>query len=149
MRRVRRQGVIEKFLGFFYVYPFRCQLCGYRFRLRQPGVRYTRMDEDRREYQRIPVRFAGKLITDEKDLSATLLDLSMAGCTVAVDAALAVGTVVGVELQAEDQPPISIEAAVVRSARPGIVGLEFLRFHGNERDRLQSLVRTLLFMPKQ
>ena len=37
-------------MSLFYVYPFKCQLCGERFRSFQRGVRYIRVEEDRREY---------------------------------------------------------------------------------------------------
>lgn len=53
VRRSSRVGWIEKFLSLFYVYPFKCQLCGLRFRFLQRGVRYTRVVEDRRLYDRL------------------------------------------------------------------------------------------------
>ena len=37
VRRVSRTGVVERLLSVFYVYPFKCQLCGYRFRFFQWG----------------------------------------------------------------------------------------------------------------
>jgi len=35
VRRVSRAGLSERLLSVFYVYPFKCQLCGYRFRFFQ------------------------------------------------------------------------------------------------------------------
>ena len=39
-------GALETLLGIIYVYPFKCQLCGFRFRMPQWGVRYVRVPED-------------------------------------------------------------------------------------------------------
>ena len=47
VKRVSRVGT-ERLLSFFYIYPFRCQPCGHRFKLLQWGVTYTRIDLDRR-----------------------------------------------------------------------------------------------------
>lgn len=55
--RVARVGLVEGLLGLFYIYPFKCQLCGCRFSALQWGVRYLRMEEDRREYERLPSAF--------------------------------------------------------------------------------------------
>jgi hypothetical protein len=148
VRRVRREGLIDRLVSLTYVYPFRCQLCGCRFRVRQQGVRYTRVDEDRREYERIPVRFPVILFTGQDNVTGTALDISMAGCTVETTASLPAETVLRVQLEAPDLAPLQVQAAVVRSVRTKSIGLQFLRFEGNERERLQSFVRTLLFMPK-
>jgi hypothetical protein len=55
--RVARVGFVEGLLGLFYVYPFKCQLWGCRASALQWGVRYLRMEEDRREYERLPTVF--------------------------------------------------------------------------------------------
>jgi DNA repair exonuclease SbcCD ATPase subunit len=41
VKRVSRIGS-ERLISLFYIYPFRCQPCGHRFRLFKWGVRYTR-----------------------------------------------------------------------------------------------------------
>lgn len=43
VKRVSRIGS-ERLLSFFYIYPFRCQPCGHRFRLLQWRVTYTKME---------------------------------------------------------------------------------------------------------
>jgi len=40
-KRVRRR-LWERVLSLAAIYPFRCQSCEYRFRVRQRGVRYVR-----------------------------------------------------------------------------------------------------------
>ena len=80
VRRVSRSGLLEVLLSYFYVYPFKCQLCGERFRQCEWGVRYVRVDEDRREYERMeisfPVSFFGQDISGE----GIVIGLSMGGC---------------------------------------------------------------------
>src|SRR5499433_4610648 len=41
VERAHRVG-LERLISFFYIYPFRCQPCGHRFRLLQWGVTYTK-----------------------------------------------------------------------------------------------------------
>jgi hypothetical protein len=41
-------GGSERLISLFYIYPFRCQPYGHRFRLLQWGVTYTRIEKDRR-----------------------------------------------------------------------------------------------------
>ena len=48
----RRQGLLDRLLSLAYAYPFRCQVCRYRFHLLQWGLRYIERDVDRREYER-------------------------------------------------------------------------------------------------
>ena len=45
IKRVRREGIGERLLSVFYVYPFSCQLCGERFSFFLRGVRYVRIDD--------------------------------------------------------------------------------------------------------
>ena len=148
VRRVRREGLIDRLASLVYVYPFRCQLCGCRFRFRQQGVRYTRVDEDRREYERIPVRLPVTLITDQGGVTGTALDISMAGCTVETNNPVPAQTVLRLQLEAAGHAPLQVQAALVRSVHAKSIGLQFLRFEGDERERLQAFVRTILFMPK-
>ena len=81
VRRVSRTGVVERLLSVFYVYPFKCQLCGYRFRFFQWGVRYFRVEEDRREYDRMEMSFPVTFASDEGSGDGTLVNVSMGGCS--------------------------------------------------------------------
>ena len=42
-RRSQRKNTFERFLSLAYIYPFRCQRCGYRFFKLQWGVRYKKV----------------------------------------------------------------------------------------------------------
>ena len=58
VRRVSRRGVAESLLSVVYVYPFKCQICGFRFPMLRWGVRYVRVEVDHREYDRMPMSFS-------------------------------------------------------------------------------------------
>ena len=125
----------------FYVYPFRCQLCGHRFRSFQRGVRYVWVQEDRREYDRIeinfPVTFSGENVSGE----GMLLNLSMGGCRFTTTADLGTGMIVKLALQIPGSvPPVIVDAAVVivRKTDPGNASVEFLRWQETERERFTT-----------
>jgi hypothetical protein len=145
VRRVARTGLSEVLMSFIYIYPFKCQLCGDRFRSLQWGVRYIRADEDRREYNRMemrfPVTFSGQDITGEGEL----LNVSMGGCSFHTGANLTTGMILKLGLQiSNDVAPVIVDAAVVRNVRSGGVGVEFLQWQQSERERLQLFIRGLL-----
>ena len=55
-RRCHRVGALERVLSAVYVYPFRCQVCGRRFRALAWGRRYVRRSADHREWERVAIR---------------------------------------------------------------------------------------------
>jgi hypothetical protein len=145
VRRVSRTGPLEIFLSYFYVYPFKCQLCGDRFRLFQWGVRYVRVEEDRREYDRMemnfPVSFYGQDVSGE----GNVINVSMGGCSFRTRTKIESGTMLNLSLQiSKDVPPVIVDAAMVRNMRAGTVGVEFMLWQQSERERLQLFVRGLL-----
>ena len=145
VRRVSRSGVVERLLSVFYVYPFKCQLCGYRFRFFQWGVRYFRVEEDRREYDRMEMGFPVTFASEEGSGDGTLVNVSMGGCSLRTRAELPIGTIIKLTLQVStDIQPVVVDAAVVRSVRAGGLGVEFLQWQQSERERLQLFVRGLL-----
>lgn len=147
VKRVRREGVAERFLSLFYLYPFCCQLCGHRFRFFKRGVKYKRVDEDQRLYERLPVSFPVTFATQNASASGKVMDISMSGCTIQAENELAAGTVCHLTLQpAQDDAAITVSAAVVRNAHHNRIGFEFLRIEKAARERLQVYMRKLLFL---
>lgn len=145
VRRVSRTGLGERLLSVFYVYPFKCQLCGYRFRFFQWGVRYFRVEEDRREYDRMEMSFPVSFTSEAGSGEGSLVNVSMGGCSFKTKAQLPVGTIMKLTLQvSSDIPAVVVDAAVVRSVRTGGVGVEFLQWQQSERERLQLFVRGML-----
>jgi PilZ domain len=145
VRRVARSGLWEVISSFFYIYPYKCQLCGERFRSLRWGVRYIRVDEDRREYDRMEMRFPVTVSGPDISGHGVLLNISMGGCSFHTRANLANGMIVKLGLQiSNDVEPVIVDAAVVRDVRSGAVGVEFLQWQQSERDRLQLFIRGLL-----
>jgi c-di-GMP-binding flagellar brake protein YcgR len=141
----RRQGLSDRLLSLVYVYPFRCQVCRHRFHLMQWGLRYIERDVDRREYERRPVKLRAVMSTHEGRYEGQTIDLAMGGCAVeANDPRLREGTVLNIHLDAFDsEPPIVVDAAVVRAVHEAHLGLEFLRMNEQEKERLSQFILSL------
>ena len=140
--RVQREGAKELLLSIFYIYPFRCQLCGCRFRFLQWGVRYLTVYKHRREHERLPANFPAAFASDEVDGKGTVVDLSVNGCRIQTDTQLVEGNIVRMSLHIPDKlPPVTVDAAVVRNVQLDCAGLEFLKFQQTERERLQLFIR--------
>jgi hypothetical protein len=140
--RVARLGLLEHLLSIFYVYPFKCQLCGYRFKFTQKGVRYKRIEEDRREYERLPMSLPVAFSGDQIEGEGVLCDISMGGCTFRTATLPAGGSIVRMALKiSNDVQPVNIDAAVIRNTRKDHIGVEFLSFEAAERERLQLFIR--------
>ena len=138
-------GAWDTLLGLIYIYPFKCQICGFRFRALQWGLRYMRVPVDHREYDRIPAQFGLTFETQNIKGKGTATNLSMAGCSFQSSTPLGMGMVLRLELRiAQEVPPLIVDAAAVRYAREGSVGVEFLEWQEKERERLQLYVRGLL-----
>jgi hypothetical protein len=144
-QRVHRRWGLEHVLSLFYIYPFRCQLCGQRFRAQQWGVRYVRHAIDRRQYERMaasfPVTFSGKAGNGE----GVVTDIALGGCGVGTTAQLSEDEIVQMQLQTSpDTPAIPVEAAIVRSVLSTLVGFEFLRFEPEAKEHLSQFMHELL-----
>jgi hypothetical protein len=150
VRRTPRRGLIENLLSTAYIYPYRCEACSSRFHSMEWGRRYTKDATDRRQYERFEVRCPAWFSTDEggpfnRQGEAVLTDLSLRGCGLETNESLEPGTVLVLQIQTwEDQLPIRVDRAVVRSVRPGIVGLEFMQFQPRDKHRLGQFVKGLI-----
>jgi hypothetical protein len=145
IRRSHRLGPLERLLSVFLFYPFRCQLCTHRFLAFQG----SKLESRHREYERIPVRFpvsyettsAGEQIKGD----ATVVGLSIRGCAITADQLLRTGSFLRLRLHvAQEEPPITIDVAVVRSTVNHRAGLEFLSIGDQEDERLRRTVENLL-----
>jgi hypothetical protein len=108
-------------------------------------VRYIRVEEDRRVYDRLelncPVTFSGDGVSGE----GTAIEVSMGGCSFSTAAPLSGGMILKLSLKVSSEAaPLLVDAAVVRHVRPEAVGVEFLQWQPGERDRLQQTIRGLL-----
>jgi PilZ domain len=145
IRRVSRRGACELLLSFFYIYPFRCQLCSHRFKLLRWRKVYHKAFYDRRELERRPVSLKTCIWAESGDHGEGIIDdLAVTGCTMTSGSAFHEGSIVRLELHvAEDDAPIVVRSGVVRSRGTSRSEIEFLRIEHAERDRLRALVKDL------
>jgi PilZ domain len=146
IRRVSRRGLLEQLLSGLYIYPFRCQLCGHRFRLQQWGEVYRKTFYDGREFERLPVSLNASVWKESGEHGSGMLrDISARGCGMTTDVALARGNILRLELHIPDEAvPIVVQAAVVRNVSAPHSDIEFLHLIPPERERLRAMVRNLL-----
>jgi predicted HAD superfamily Cof-like phosphohydrolase len=150
VRRSHRRGFKERLFSLMYIYPFRCYVCGHRFKALRFRVRYEKRLIDRRQYERIPTHIPTTCTESVKPGEyrvgqGVVTDLSLGGCYLHTVVRLLEGALVSLELQVYDQAQaIMVEAAIVRSVRPTGIGLEFLRVSDTEHERLSHFLRQLL-----
>lgn len=131
----------------FGVYPFRCQACARRFRARS-AVHFKRVPVDRREYERVPVRLPATFVTHHQSGQGEISDLSLGGCTMRTQAALANGDALRLSFHLPRAPvPIVIDVALVRSTPSGTAGLQFQQMSAAEHARLRALMGALVGRP--
>ena len=146
VRQAPRRGTREHLLRFLLICPFRCQLCTHRFL----AIRGEPSYDPRREYERILVRFAVAFCTafsgDQAEAAeGTMVNVSIRGCRIASSlpalrgACLRLGFVT-----AAREPPIEVEAAVVRNAVGDCMGLEFFKIRPEEEVRLRRVIEARL-----
>jgi hypothetical protein len=144
VRRSPRAGVFENLLSLLYVYPFRCQLCSYRFTALQWGIRYAK-HQDLRQYERIGVRFPVLFGNGQIVGKGTVTDVSVGDCAIETAVQLHQGDALKLELFAKSgRPPIVVTRAVVRSVRQGQVGVQFVDMEDSEKARLNRLVADMV-----
>jgi len=146
VKKAPRRGLREYLLSLLTLGPFRCQVCTHRFLafLWWPGINTSR------EYNRISVRYPVMLspaLEDDRVLSeeATLLDISIRGCAIRSNVPLHKGNLVRLQIRLTDQePPIEVDIATVRTVTGRRFGLEFVRIHHEEETRLRRLLLSLM-----
>ena len=144
VQRIRRQGLLEYLLSIAYIYPFRCQVCSHRFRAFQWGVRYVKQALEKRQHDRLVTRFQITFSGNGIDGSGVVTLVSLGGCAIETDTKLSSGQILRLQLKPSDRDPaVAVDAAVVRGIRSPLVGLQFLRFRMEERERLSQFVRGL------
>lgn len=145
VRRVARVGAWEWLVSWFYIFPFKCQICGFRSGYFQWGVRYPRAEEDHREYDRMAMDFPVMFRGDQFEGEGSVHNISMGGCSFSTAKKLSVGAVMRLELKMSDEAgPVIVDGAVLRHWHNQVAGVEFVQWRQGERERLQLFVRGLL-----
>src|SRR2546430_13558902 len=126
-RRCHRDGALEQALSGVYIYPFRCSLCGHRFRALAWGRRYVKQAVDRREWDPVAVRAPVVLRTGDASAAGEATALSVQGFTAKTQARVCGGaTASGNRDPVAGQPPLPGEGRVLPSLRLACRGLPVL-----------------------
>lgn len=143
--RTHRVGMIEHALSLAYIYPFKCQICQRRFRTVRWGERYIRVPLDRRDSERLPTSIPVTIHwKDGGQGQGTVRDISVTGCGIETDAAVAMGALVLLQLAPEGEPPIDIDVGEVRSRQTRRIGVRFARVAPTHTERVRQIVQRLI-----
>ncbi len=92
----------------------------------------------------LPVSFSGQNISGK----GTIVDLSEQGCGVLTDTRLPIASLITLKIDLYgDDPPLTIDLAVVRWLSGPTVGVEFIRTETGEQQRLKAFVNSLVVNP--
>jgi c-di-GMP-binding flagellar brake protein YcgR len=146
VRAACRTGAVERLLHRLHILPFRCQLCTTRFRAYWPASPNPTRIVDRREYTRLPSSFQAQFLADNAvRMDGRVTEISMGGCTFEASDALPHGSLLELMIKpASDEEPITIQTAMVCSARQESMGIRFLGFEPDSKHRLSQVVLNLL-----
>ena len=142
VRLAPQQGMLEKLLGFFTIYPLRCQICANRFMTFYGKIRSL----PKRDFHRVSVHFPvwfrpAKTKSDPLGLEGTLENLTVAGCLIASKVKPPKGSRLGLEFEiSEEEAPIAIKEAVVRTHLRQGIGVRFVKVRNQEKKRIGKIV---------
>jgi hypothetical protein len=127
-------------LSHFHIYPFRCQICSHRFKAFRLFRRYVKHSVDRRQFERIETNLPAVFSFPGKQGEGRVIDLSVAGCRLESDAQLKLETILTLKIQGTRwSSAISVEG-IVSNSSPSFMGLQFLRFSGDDQRRLRHMM---------
>ena len=140
------EGTFERLLTRFKFFPFRCQLCTYRFHSFSSESSAPTSASERRQYERLPVSFRANFYAEDSvRIDNRVTDISMGGCTLETTATLPRGTFLELFIKpASDDEAIRIETAMVCSLRSDSMGIRFLEVLAHDKHRLSQVVLSLL-----
>jgi len=139
-QRATVQSIAEQFLSLFATHPFQCQICGHRFLAFRFSSLYRDQRAERREWERIPVRFSTAFSGSHIRGEGTVVNISKGGCKIDTDVKVQVGALLYMQLfLSQGEPPVEV-AGSVRSAKDGKLGVKFLRV-AREEQRLQHFIQ--------
>ena len=148
VRRISQHGAADRLFGLLRFRPFRCQLCTHRFRALARGRRHAKVD--RRQYDRMTTQVRARILGKPAFEEDLITDLSMDGCRLKTKAPLTSGAFLHLRLRTSDhEPPITVQAAMVRSVYADSVGLEFIDLDARQKSLLSRFVQALLVSHSQ
>jgi len=87
---------------------------------------------------------------DLLDGEGTVLTIALLGCTIVCETTIQEGTYVNLWFHLpQDKMPMKVELAVVRWVDGRTMGVEFIRMHPHEQERLRWLLKFLEMAPSR
>ena len=144
VRLSRPRGAVDRLLHLAAIHPLRCDRCRHRFYRWTPWYPGA-VQEERRQHERIAARVLIGIQWGEEGRDGTMTDVSLGGAGVEGDVPVPEGTLLKVTFRPTERgTTVGISQAIVRSTRPGKLGLEFAPLDEDERRRIADLVREIL-----
>ena len=138
--RVLSRSPSEFLAALFWMAPFECQHCLYRFLARRMSMGRSHSLE-RREHLRIPVKLCLSFSGGKVRAEGTVMDLSLGGCVIKSETRVHVDDIFYLEIiLVENEPPVEV-AAMVRSVSERGIAFKFLR-KAQENKRLMTFIRS-------
>ncbi len=127
-------------MSYFYLFPYRCQICSHRFKAFKLFRRYVKHSVDRRQFERIETNLSALFSCPGKQGEARVIDISVAGCRLESDAQLEQEILLTLEIQTpREEATLSVEG-IVRASKPSFMGIQFLRFSDDGQRRLRQMM---------
>ncbi|HYM37185.1 MAG TPA: PilZ domain-containing protein [Nitrospiraceae bacterium] len=137
------------------MYAYRCQLCSELFRARKPALQSTPAPQagkeaeltnvTNRQYVRVNAKFPVTFVLSKLRQEGTITEIALGGCSLEANVVLAIGAKFRMDiLISENEPPLVVDQALVRSVRPTGFGIQFMEFQETEKVRLGRVLEKLL-----
>jgi hypothetical protein len=137
------RGLADRLLRPLGIDAFECPRCERRFRRWAPYLRGR--GRERRQYERLAAKVVIGIRWEGESAPGTATDVSLGGAGVESELSVPEGMMLEVEFRpGEAGTEVGVNHAIVRSAREGRLGLEFVPLTDEERRRIGRLVRQLL-----
>ena len=140
VRRAARNGVVDRTLRHLGIAPFRCQLCGCRFRALAPTPGDAARASSRREYDRVEVQLHVGVSFHRQRASGLLVSLSLGGAAITTELSPPENGLVQIEIDIPEAAPIQIDGAIVRAVRKDMVRVQFVWARVEAKERLREYV---------
>lgn len=140
-------SLLDRLLSRVSIYSFQCQMCWYRFRVRQRRARASTVAVEHRQFHRTPVQIPVSFEWAEGQDKGTITDISAGGCAIESKRHLRPGLLLRLQLPVGtgETPDTTVQQIVlVRSVHGDRAGVEFLAPTPQEQMQLtQTITRTI------
>ncbi len=154
-KRVQMEGAEDPTSTVAGMYAYRCQLCAELFRARKPALQSTPAPQaskdaeltnvTNRQYVRVTAKFPVTFLISRLRQEGTVTEIALGGCSLEANVVLAIGAKFKMEiLVSENEPPLVVDQALVRSVRPTGFGIQFMEIQDVEKERLGRVLEKLL-----